>query len=97
MMLDDFRNAPAEPRHLPAALRALWHAARGDWDEAHRIAQDVEDEAGAWVHAHLHRQEGDLSNAAYWYRRARQPIPSDSLALEWERIARTLLADSAQF
>ena len=73
-------------------MAALWHDARGDWNEAHRIAQDVDDVNGAWVHAYLHRKEGDLGNAGYWYRRANQPIASDALTLEWERIAAFLLA-----
>lgn len=74
------------------ALRALWHDARGDWEAAHAIAQDIDDPTGAWVHAYLHRKEGDLGNAAYWYRRARQPEATDSLAAEWERIVTALLA-----
>jgi hypothetical protein len=73
-------------------LRALWHDARGDWDAAHRVAQDIEDADAAWVHAYLHRKEGDAGNAAYWYRRAGQPIATDSLDDEWTRIARELLA-----
>jgi len=72
-------------------LRALWHDARGEWQEAHRIAQDVDDNDGAWVHAYLHRKEGDLDNAAYWYRRANQPVATDSLDAEWARIAAALL------
>jgi hypothetical protein len=73
-------------------LRALWHDAKGNWDEAHRIAQDVDDKSGAWVHAYLHRKEGDPGNAAYWYRQAGQPVATDSLEDEWNRIATALLA-----
>jgi hypothetical protein len=94
MTLEQFRNATTAPADLPPALRALWHDARGDWDEAHRIAQDDEDTSGAWVHAYLHRKEGDLPNAAYWYRQARQPAATGPLDAEWERIARALLATS---
>jgi hypothetical protein len=72
-------------------LRALWHEARGRWDEAHRIAQDVDTADGAWVHAYLHRREGDLGNARYWYRRADRPEATDALDAEWTRIAETLL------
>jgi hypothetical protein len=72
-------------------LRALWYDARGDWDQAHRIAQDIDDKDGAWVHAYLHRKEGDLGNAAYWYGRAGRPVVSDSLEAEWKRIAAHLL------
>jgi hypothetical protein len=73
------------------ALRALWHDARGNWDAAHAIAQDIDDPTGAWVHAYLHRKEGDSGNAAYWYRRAGQSEAGDSLKAEWERIVTTLL------
>jgi len=77
---------------MAPALRALWHDARGEWDAAHDTAQSIEDESGAWVHAYLHRKEGDASNAAYWYRRARQPVATDPLDVEWDRIALALLA-----
>lgn len=73
-------------------LRALWHDARGNWDAAHTVAQDIHDAAGAWVHAYLHRKEGDSGNAAYWYRRAGQHQAADSLDAEWERIVTRLLA-----
>jgi hypothetical protein len=95
MTLDDFMTSvrdSTEPAGLSPALRALWHDERGDWDTAHRIAQDINDETGAWVHAYLHRKEGDLSNAAYWYRRANQPVASDPLPDEWRRIVIALLA-----
>jgi hypothetical protein len=74
------------------ASLTLWHDARGDWNEAHRLAQDVDDRDGAWVHAYLHRKEGDPGNAGYWYRRAGQAPASDSLQDEWTRIAAALLA-----
>jgi hypothetical protein len=93
MTLDDFKttlNAAAPPA-VPPLLLALWHDARGDWAKAHTLAQDVDDASGAWVHAYLHRKEGDLGNAGYWYRRARQPIATDSLESEWDRIAGCLL------
>jgi hypothetical protein len=74
-------------------IRALWLAKAGHWDEAHDLCQDLPDPAGAWIHAWLHREEGDLSNAAYWYARAGKPVPAKnaSLADEWARIAHTLL------
>jgi len=84
--------AATPPPGLPALLRSLWHDARGNWDEAHRLAQDVDDADGAWVHAYLHRKEGDAGNAAYWYRRAGKPGSSDSLSKEWARIVEALLA-----
>jgi len=70
---------------------ALWYDARGDWHRAHTIAQDVDDAGGAWVHAYLHRKEGDLGNAGYWYQRAGRDVASDPLDAEWERIAAALL------
>ncbi len=91
MTLDEFRQRD-DPAGLSGALRALWHDMRGDWDEAHRIAQDVEDETGAWVHAYLHRKEGDLSNASYWYRRAGRPAATGTLEEEWRSIVSALLS-----
>jgi hypothetical protein len=85
-------SSSAPPSNVRPALLALWHDARGDWTEAHRIAQDIEDVTGAWIHAYLHRKEGDLGNAGYWYRRAEQPIAVDSLDAEWGRIVASLLA-----
>jgi hypothetical protein len=72
-------------------LVALWHDARGDWDAAHRVAQDVDDEDGAWVHAYLHRKEGDDGNAAYWYRRAGRSPARGTLHEEWVTIVEALL------
>ena len=81
------------PTSLSPALRALWHERNGDWDAAHRLAQAEDDRDGAWVHAYLHRVEGDHANAAYWYRRAGRPVVSDRpLGDEWAAIVKTLLA-----
>jgi hypothetical protein len=93
MTLDEFQATLAadRPPQVPPLLRALWHDARGNWDEAHRLAQDIDDKDGAWVHAYLHRKEGDLGNASYWYHRAGQPVASDSLDDEWSRIVMVLL------
>ncbi len=79
------------PSNLSPALRALWLEARGDWDGAHNFAQADEGGAGDWVHAYLHRKEGDSGNAAYWYRRARKPVCRTSLDDEWATIASALL------
>ena len=81
----------ATPPAVAPALVALWHDARGDWRTAHEVAQDVPDPEGAWVHAYLHRKEGDASNAGYWYRRAGKPMASGPLEHEWKEIARALL------
>ena len=79
------------PAGTAPALQALWREAKGDWHEAHRLAQSDKSPAGAWVHAYLHRVEGDLSNAAYWYRRADRPVASGSTAEEWTEIVSALL------
>jgi hypothetical protein len=81
--------APAP--QLDAPLAALWWAAKGNWDQAHKIVQDEESSDAAWVHAYLHRVEGDIGNASYWYRRASKPVANGSLEAEWEAIASTLL------
>jgi hypothetical protein len=82
--------APASD--LAPPLKALWWAAKGDWTKAHNIVQDEESADAAWVHAYLHRVEGDLGNASYWYRRAGKPAAEDSLDAEWERIVTALRA-----
>ena len=84
-------NQDSPPEGLGPALKALWHQAKGNWEQAHRLIQDQNDEAGAWVHAYVHRVEGDNSNAGYWYRRAGKPHPSAPLAEEWEEIVSSLL------
>ena len=81
--------APAP--QLDAPLAALWWAAKGNWDQAHKIVQDEESSDAAWVHAYLHRVEGDIGNASYWYRRASKLVANGSLEAEWEAIASTLL------
>ena len=69
----------------------MWEDAKGHWDAAHSIAQDIEDQTGSWIHAYLHRKEGDLGNAGYWYRRAGKPEAQDTLDEEWARIVLSLL------
>jgi hypothetical protein len=81
--------APAS--QLDAPLAALWWAAKGGWDAAHKLVQDEASADAAWVHAYLHRVEGDLGNAGYWYRQAGKPVATGSLDAEWERIASVLL------
>lgn len=79
------------PTTLGTALVGLWWDAKGDWNKAHETAQRDKSPQGAWVHAYLHRKEGDSSNAAYWYRRAGKPVFLGSLADEWSQIAAELL------
>jgi hypothetical protein len=76
---------------LSPPLAALWWAAKGNWDTAHTIVMNEETSEAAWVHAYLHRVEGDLGNAGYWYRRAQKPVAQDALETEWERIVSALL------
>jgi hypothetical protein len=79
------------PAGLSSLLQALWHERRGDWTRAHEIAQDIESAEAAWVHAYLHRREGDLPNAGYWYRRASTPVARGDLDEEWRTIVSALL------
>ncbi len=74
------------PSGISPLLLALWHAKRGDWEAAHNIAQDIETSDGSWVHAYLHRVEGDEWNAGYWYRRAGREFPNTDLNEEWESL-----------
>ena len=93
MELADFRDSllkSTPPDGLGSLLRALWHDAKGDWSRAHEIVQDEEGRDAAWVHAYLHRKEGDLANAGYWYRRAGKSACETSLEDEWEAIAAAL-------
>ncbi|MBK1835593.1 hypothetical protein [Roseibacillus ishigakijimensis] len=84
-LLEELEKAHgAPPENLSPALQVLWLAKAGDWEGAHNIAQDMPDPQGAWLHAHLHRQEGDLGNASYWYHRANQPVPSREISIEAE-------------
>ena len=79
------------PKALAPELQALWWAKRGDWDRAHRIVMDEHSKEAAWVHAHLHRVEGDEANAGYWYREAKRQAATGNLDTEWELIVSTLL------
>jgi len=79
------------PAQLPIYLRALWYDGRGDWETAHDLINDLPGEKAAWVHAYLHRKEGDAGNAGYWYARAGKRMPSMSLELEWADIVSQLL------
>ncbi|HEX3503596.1 MAG TPA: hypothetical protein VHU22_09410 [Xanthobacteraceae bacterium] len=94
MSLADFKKSLADnslPRGLSPALTALWWAGKDDWDQAHRIVMDDEGADCAWVHAYLHRVEGDLGNAGYWYRQAGRKAATGDLTAEWAAIAEALL------
>lgn len=99
MTLDEFLAGLAKddpPERLSVPLRALWIEAQGDWDRAHRLVQDDPSREAAWVHAYLHRKEGDLGNARYWYSRAGRAPASGSLEVEWRDIAEALLASACE-
>jgi hypothetical protein len=94
MTVDEFKNSLANtkpPTGLSSALMALWWAGKDDWERAHKIVMDEGGKDCAWVHAHLHRVEGDLENARYWYRQASKPASTDALPAEWDTIATALL------
>ena len=80
------------PLYLSLALEALWYAHKGDWHKAHDLADTRDENGGAWVHAYLHREEGDQWNAEYWYRRAGKAAFKGSLEEEWEYITKELLS-----
>ncbi len=91
MKPEDLRGL-AEPANLSLPLQALWHDAQGNWDRAHDVCQQAKSRDGDWVHAYLHRKEGDLGNAGYWYARAGRPMPQEDVALEaeWAELVRAL-------
>jgi len=94
MNLEEFKKsltASSPPQNLSAYLQSLWYDAKGDWNKAHEIIQNVEDKTASWIHAYLHRKEGDIGNADYWYSRANKNRPGGTLNEEWENITRALL------
>jgi hypothetical protein len=97
MTPDDVKRGAASappPPGLSPALRALWWVAGGDWERAHEVVMGEDDADAAWVHAHLHRIEGDIGNARYWYRRAGQPAETGLLEAEWAAITAAMLHKS---
>ena len=97
MVYEEFQASIVEPQPPPditALLTALWWDAKGDWNQAHEIAQNVASSGAAWVHAYLHRKERDENNAGYWYRRAGKPHARNSFEAEWEEIVRAFLDNS---
>ena len=84
-------NATAPAPELSIYLQSLWYDGKGDWNKAHTVIQDVEDKTAAWIHAYLHRKEGDTGNADYWYSKAGRKRPAISLKDEWKEIVNTLL------
>ena len=84
-------NSP--PEIWPEALKAIWWEANGSWSNSHDIAQDITSEIGNWIHAYLHRKEGDDWNAGYWYRRANRDFPNKSLEDEFDAIVDYILSN----
>lgn len=86
------QSDPNPPEGLSSSLVALWHAKAGNWNKAHDLCQSLSDPAGSWIHAYLHREEGDLGNAGYWYSRAGRPLPESNVSLEeeWAQIVTNL-------
>ena len=92
---DDFKTSLAQdapPAGLSVPLQALWWAGKDDWNRAHTLVMGDEGADAAWVHAYLHRVEGDLPNARYWYRQAQREPATTELDVEWGAIARAMLA-----
>lgn len=97
MNASDFKSgltASEPPADLGGPLKALWWAAKGDWEKAHTIVMNDESSEAAWVHAYLHRVEGDLPNAQYWYRRARREPATGTLDAEWTAMSADLLVNN---
>lgn len=97
MTLQAFKASFATPTpapELPPPLRALWWDAQGDWAKAHAEVDDLETPPAMAVHAYLHRREGDIANARYWYRRASLPPRSDALEAEWTSLVEKLLLET---
>lgn len=84
-------SSAAPPADVTPPLAALWWAAKGEWEKAHKVVQDEDGADAAWVHAYLHRVEGDLPNAGYWYRTAGKPVEKGPLESEWSAIVAALL------
>jgi hypothetical protein len=94
MNVEDFHkslSAVAPPSGTSDYLQSLWHDGKGNWEKAHTIIQDMEDKTASWIHAYLHRKEGDEWNAQYWYNKAGKKMPAESLDKEWEGIVKALL------
>lgn len=85
-------SQPTPPAGLAPLLEALWWEAKGDWTRAHEMTQEINTPDAAWVHAYLHRREGDQWNAGYWYRNAGRPVSALPLDEEWREIATALLS-----
>jgi hypothetical protein len=96
MTLAEFKSTLKEssaPKNLSVELEALWHDGKGDWNRSHEVIQDVNSKNAAWIHAYLHRKEGDAGNARYWYSRAGKSMSSTSLDEEWDSLVEYFLGE----
>jgi hypothetical protein len=94
MNFEEFQKSltvSSPPQNVSVYLQSLWYDAKNDWNKAHEIIQNAEDKTAAWIHAYLHRKEGDIGNADYWYGRADKKRPGVTLNEEWENITKALL------
>ncbi len=91
MTCDEFK-AQTDPAPFSQLLQAMWHDAHDNWSRAHELAQSEPGPTGAWIHAYLHRKEGDAGNARYWYARAGRPFFGGALEAEWSAITTALLS-----
>ena len=94
MNLEEFKKTlfePAPDKDSSAYLKSLWYDAKGDWNMAHDVISQVEDKKAAWVHAYLHRKEGDIGNADYWYQQAGKKRQDQPLEKEWEELVKSFL------
>ena len=79
------------PKDISVYLLALWYDAKEDWDQSHTTIQDVDTKNAAWIHAYLHRKEGDTFNADYWYRRAGKKRPDVTIKEEWNNLVTAMM------
>jgi hypothetical protein len=95
MTLQEFKNSlnNASPaKELSDLLQAMWYDGKGDWEASHNIAQEIHSKEGSWIHAYLHRKEGDSGNAAYWYTKAGKKFPAIGLKEEWDELSHYFLS-----
>jgi hypothetical protein len=94
MNLEEFQKSLSAfdpPPGISTYLQSMWYDFKGDWDKAHQLIQNIDDKTAAHIHAYLHRKEGDIANANYWYQRAGKRRPEYSLEKEWEELVKALL------
>lgn len=99
MTIEELKNSlkgSAPPPGLSDLLKAMWYDGKGDWEASHNIAQEIHSNEGSWIHAYLHRKEGDNGNATYWYAKAGKKFPTIGLAEEWEQLCEAFLKLKAE-